>query len=135
MLDKLLGAATRLGDKVGFGAILVAGMGCAVCFPALAGLGAAIGLGFLSQYEGVLVGTLIPLFASIVLLINALGWFIHRQWHRSVLGIIGPVLILLGAGTMSEGFFYPGLAVMLLVSLWDLVAAQLRKRRPAADQR
>ena len=35
---------TRIADKTGVLGSLVAGMGCAMCFPALASIGAAIGL-------------------------------------------------------------------------------------------
>ena len=57
---------SRLFDKAGaFGAILAA-MGCASCFPALGSLGAALGMGFLAQYEGVFINTLLPVFAAIV---------------------------------------------------------------------
>ena len=54
-----------------------------MCFPAIASLGAAIGMGFLSQWEGVFINTLLPLFAVLALAMNILGWFSHRQWHRS----------------------------------------------------
>lgn len=54
-----------------------------MCFPAIASLGAAIGMGFLSQWEGVFINTLLPLFAVLALVMNILGWFSHRQWHRS----------------------------------------------------
>lgn len=37
----------RIADKAGALGTLVSAMGCAMCFPALASLGAAIGLGFL----------------------------------------------------------------------------------------
>ena len=64
-------------------------------FPAIASLGAAIGMGFLSQWEGVFINTLLPLFAVLALAMNILGWFSHRQWHRSFIGSIGPILVLL----------------------------------------
>ena len=48
-------------------------MGCAACFPAIASFGAAIGLGFLSQYEGLFIGILLPMFAGIALLANAIA--------------------------------------------------------------
>ena len=70
-------------------------MGCAMCFPALASIGAAIGLGFLSQWERLFVNTLLPLFAWVALGTNALGWLSHRQWLRSVAGMVGPVIVLL----------------------------------------
>ncbi len=81
----------RLADKASALGAVISTMGCAFCFPAIASLGAAIGFGFLSQWEGVFINTLLPLFAWLALLANALGWFSHRQWHRSVLGIVGPV--------------------------------------------
>jgi copper chaperone CopZ len=30
----------------------------------------------------------------VALLANALGWLSHRQWHRSLLGMIGPAIVL-----------------------------------------
>src|SRR3546814_11307286 len=70
-------------------------------FPALASLGAAIGLGFLSQYEGVFIRYLLPLFAVLALLANVIGGLRHRQWPRMILGMIGPVLVLAAALLMS----------------------------------
>ena len=65
---------TRIGDKAGSIGALVSAMGCAMCFPAIASLGAAIGMGFLSQWEGVFINTLLPLFAVLALAMNILGW-------------------------------------------------------------
>jgi mercuric ion transport protein len=118
----MLDAVTRLGDKFGFGAALVAGAGCSVCFPALAGVGATVGLGFLAPFEGVLVYVVIPTIAVLLALINVLGFFNNWQWYRVVLGLIGPVLILIGAFAMSELVFYSGLAAVLGVSLWDMLS-------------
>ncbi|MGH8504322.1 MAG: organomercurial transporter MerC [Gammaproteobacteria bacterium] len=122
---------TRLADKVGSIGSIVSAMGCAMCFPALASLGAAIGLGFLSRYEGLLVNTLLPVFAGIALVANALGWLSHRQWHRSVLGMIGPALVLatlypLWEYGWSTNLFYAGLAIMLAVSIWDIASPASR---------
>tara|TARA_R110002110_G_scaffold413508_1_gene640988 strand:- start:1895 stop:2314 length:420 start_codon:yes stop_codon:yes gene_type:complete len=119
MLNNILDWVTRLGDKAGFGGALVAGAGCSACFPALAGIGASLGLGFLAQWEGILVGRVIPVIAVLVIIINILGYLSHRQWHRSALGLVGPVLLLIGARTMNGLYLYPGLAFMLGVSLWD----------------
>ncbi|MDT8399498.1 MAG: organomercurial transporter MerC [Pseudomonadales bacterium] len=133
MLKDVLAIMTRAGDKAGFGGSLVSAMGCPACFPALAGLGSALGLGFLGQWEGVLVGSVLPIVASIVLVLNLLGWFSHRQWQRSVLGVIGPVLILIGARTMNGAYLYPGLAFMLGVSIWDMVAGRNRRCDAVTD--
>ena len=117
---------TRVADKAGFLGSTVSAMGCASCFPAIASLGAAIGLGFLSQYEGLFIRILLPVFAGIALLANALAWLNHRQWRRTALGVIGPVLVLAAVffmrayGWQSGWLLYPGLVVMLAVSIWDM---------------
>lgn len=49
--SRFMGLMTRIADKTGALGSVVSAMGCAACFPALASFGAAIGLGFLSQYE------------------------------------------------------------------------------------
>ena len=121
---------TRLADKTGVIGSIVSTMSCAMCFPAMASIGAALGLGFLAQWEPLFLQVLLPLFAGIALLANALGWFSHRQWHRSVLGIIGPVLVLVGRYTFSGSVLYVGLAAMLAVAVWDLVWPANRRCPP-----
>ena len=59
---------TRIIDKTGVIGAIVGSFSCAVCFPAAASLGAAIGLGFLSHWEGLFVHWLIPIFAAVALL-------------------------------------------------------------------
>lgn len=68
-----MGLITRIADKAGVLGSIASAMGCAACFPALASLGAAIGLGFLARWEGLFITTLIPLFAALALLANGLG--------------------------------------------------------------
>jgi mercuric ion transport protein len=124
-MDNLLNVVTRIGDKAGSLGALGAAMGCAMCFPAIASLGAAIGMGFLSQWEWTMIGTILPLFAGIALVANALGWFSHKQWHRSLLGMLGPVLLLLSLYPWfkygwSTYVTYSALGLMVIVSLWDI---------------
>lgn len=125
----------RLADKTGaFGAI-VSSLGCAMCFPALASIGAALGLGFLAQWEDLFVNTLLPLFAVLAWLANALGWFSHRQWRRSLAGVTGPSIVLLSLYPWFEyGWstwtLYAGLALMLTVAIWDLVSPAHRRCGP-----
>jgi mercuric ion transport protein len=122
---------TRISDKAGSLGSIVSAMGCGACFPALASLGAALGLGFLSQFEALFVTVLLPLFAGLALLANALGWFSHRQWHRTVLGMIGPVIVLIASFTVAEKLLYVGLAAMVGVSIWDFVSPANRRCGPA----
>jgi mercuric ion transport protein len=124
-MPHFLNLLTRIGDKAGSLGALVSAMGCAFCFPAIASLGAAIGLGFLSQWEGLFINTLLPLFAWVALVINALGWFSHKQWYRSLLGMLGPVFLLLSLYPLfqygwSTYVTYSALALMVAVSLWDI---------------
>ena len=126
----------RIADKTGVIGSIVGAMSCGACFPALASLGSALGLGFLGQYEGLFITTLIPLFAGVALLANALGWLRHRSWLRSVLGMIGPLIVLASTQlfmgqSWNEALLYVGIAFMLGVSLWDLFGR--RKSRGAAE--
>ncbi|MCU7960433.1 MAG: organomercurial transporter MerC [gamma proteobacterium symbiont of Bathyaustriella thionipta] len=120
-----LNLLSRTGDKAGALGAIVSAMGCAMCFPAIASLGAAFGMSFLHQWEGLFVNTLFPIFAAIALIANALGWFSHHQWLRSVLGMIGPTLVLLSLYPWfqygwSTYVTYTGLALMFIFAIWDL---------------
>lgn len=125
-----MSALDSIGNKAGWLGSVVSAMGCGACFPAIASFGGAIGLGFLSQYEGLFLSVLLPLFAALALLANALGWLKHRQWHRSVLGMIGPTIVLIASYTMAEKLLYVGLAAMFAVSIWDFASPASRRCGP-----
>ncbi len=129
-----MGLITSVANKAGALGSIVSAMGCAACFPAIASLGAAIGLGFLSQYEGLFIRILLPAFAAIALLANALGWLSHRQWRRTALGLVGPALALVAVfltyGQRSEWLLYAGLVFMVGVSVWDFVSPAHRRCGP-----
>lgn len=123
-----LSPISRAADKAGVIGAIVAAAGCAACFPALASLGAAIGLGFLSQYEGLFIRILLPMFAGIALLAHVIGGVNHRRWRRVALGAIGPLLVLAAvfvmraSGQRTGWLLYPGLLLMIAVSIWDLLS-------------
>lgn len=118
----------RVADKAGLLGVVITAAGCANCFPALASLGAAVGLGFLNQYEGLLIRILLPVFAGLALLANGWGALQHRRGPRTVLGLLGPLLVLAAVYVMrathhrTGWLLYPGLALMIAVSVWDLIA-------------
>lgn len=127
-----MGLMARIADKTGALGSIISAMGCAACFPAIASFGAAIGLGFLSEYEGLFISRLLPSFAFIALLANAFGWLSHRQWHRSLLGMIGPSMVL--AATVwflgnwwTANLMYTGLVLMAGVSIWDVFSPTNRR--------
>ena len=120
-----LSILTRVSDKAGMIGTILSAFSCAACFPAIAGIGAALGLGFLSQWEWTIIVTWFPLFALLVIFANVLGYFSHKQWHRTVLGLIGPVLVLLSLYPLfkyawSTYVTYGGIIIMLLFSIWDM---------------
>lgn len=129
-------AGSSAADKIGFIGSLVSAMGCVNCFPALASLGATIGLGVLAPYEGLFIRILLPLFAIVALAANLIAWRSHRSWSRRVTALLGPILVLLAVlvmrvyGVRTGWLLYPGLVLMLTTSVLDL-ATQRRCRVPA----
>ena len=116
---------SRAFDKTGSFGTLAAALSCAGCFPALGSLGAALGMGFLSQYEGLLFRRLLPAFAMLALLANGFGWYKHRSHLRGILSVLGPIVVLAALFPLwhyewSINLFYFGLALMLAVSIFDV---------------
>jgi len=117
---------SRLFSRTGaFGAIIAA-MGCASCFPALGALAASIGLGFLAQFEGLFINTLLPLFAWLVLITNIISFLSHQCWNRLAIDAIGPILVLLSlyplwAYGWSTYLFYAGLLFMMAAAILGIV--------------
>ncbi|MES2137683.1 MAG: organomercurial transporter MerC [Pseudomonadota bacterium] len=134
----VVGTAAAAGSTGTIGAIIAA-MSCTACFPALASLASALGLGFLSQFEGISIHYILPLFAISGLAANVIGGHRRRGWLRMVLGIIGPLLVLAAAllmatyGMATEWLLYPGLVLMIVFAIWDLMAAN-RTRTPTISQ-
>ena len=130
---------SRVADKTGLLGSLLTAMGCATCFPALASLGAAIGLGFLSRYEGLFIRVLLPVFAGLALLANGWSALEHRRWPRAALSLLGPLLVLAAVflmratGHRTGCLLYPGLALMIAVATWDLIAPARKPRSEAHD--
>lgn len=127
MINQPFTFITRLFDKTGAFGALTAAMGCASCFPALGSLASGIGVGFLAQYEGIFVNTLLPVFSSIALVANSLAFFTHKIWYRGLIGIAGPIMVLLTMYPLwfydwSTYLFYAGILLMVAVSIWDIIS-------------
>lgn len=119
---------TRFGEKVGTLGTVLAAMGCAACFPTAASIGAAMGLGFLSRWEPILVRFVLPLFAASTFLAAVLSWRYHHSKRHLLLGSLGPMLVLMGwfgfftelfAKEAARDLVYGGLLVMVAVSIWS----------------
>ena len=119
---------TRVAGSASTIGAIIAAMSCTACFPALASLASALGLGFLSQFEGISIHYILTLFALTGLAANVIGGLRRRGWMRMALGIIGPLLVLVAAllmatdGMPTEWLLYPGLVIMIVVAIWDLKA-------------
>jgi len=125
MINKLL-------DKVGSGGVWLAALSCTACFPALGALASALGLGFLSSFEGIAVNTLLPIFATLALMVNIYSWYQHKSHIRGGLSIAGPIAVLLTLYPLwqydwSSYLFYFGISLMVVMSVLDLVKP-IRKR-------
>ena len=110
---------------------VVSAASCPACFPALAGIGAALGLTVFGEYEGLFIDRVLPLLAVAALLAQVAGWWAHRQWQRSLLGAVGPVLVLVAIefylGTaLGNWMFYTGVAAMAAVSIRELLSPAAR---------
>lgn len=117
---------TKIADKIGSGGVWLAALSCTACFPALGSLASALGLGFLSPFEGIAVNILLPTFASIALLANAYNWYKHKSTVRGLLGTIGPAAVLptlypLWQYGWSSYLFYFGIVLMVVMSILDVV--------------
>ncbi|PRO72729.1 MAG: mercury transporter MerC [Alteromonadaceae bacterium TMED7] len=113
-------------EKVGSTGTWLSALSCAACFPVLGSFGATIGLSFLSQFEGVAINTLLPIFASIALLGNGANWWLHRNHLRGIISILGPIAVLLTLYPLwqygwSTYLFYGALILMLVVSVFDFL--------------
>jgi len=119
MINKLL-------DKVGSGGVWLAALSCTACFPALGSLASALGLGFLSSFEGIAINTLLPIFAVLALVVNLFNWYRNMSHSRGVLSIIGPIAVLLTLYPLwqydwSSYLFYFGICLMVVMSVLDIV--------------
>ncbi|MGX5173282.1 organomercurial transporter MerC [Aliikangiella sp. IMCC44653] len=119
MINKIL-------DKIGSGGVWLAALSCTACFPALGSLASALGLGFLSHFESIAVNTLLPVFASLALLVNLYNGYQHKHLARGLLGVMGPIAVLLTLYPLwqyawSTYLFYFGITSMILLSVLDIV--------------
>lgn len=116
----------KIADKIGSGGVWLAALSCTACFPALGSLASALGLGFLSTFEGIAVNTLLPIFASIALLANIYNGYKHKNKIRGSLSIAGPLAVLLTLYPLwqydwSTYLFYVGIILMVVMSIMDVV--------------
>ena len=115
----------QLIEKIGSAGTWLSALSCAACFPVLGSIASTVGLGFLAQFEGVAINTLLPIFATVTLVGNAFNWWKHKQHIRGALSVIAPMAVLLTLYPLwkygwSTYLFYAALTLMLIMSLIDI---------------
>lgn len=115
---------SKLLENSGSLGAIISTLGCASCFPAAASLGATVGLGFLSAYEGLFINTLLPLFAATSLLLQLFNAWQIRSITQAILGSAGPLMVLstlylFWTDNWSTNMLYAGLIIMALYSIWQ----------------
>jgi hypothetical protein len=120
-------------DKLGsFGAV-VAAAACPICFPKLALIGAAFGLGAFSAYEYqflIAAQVLVALAAAG----HALAYRRHRDRRVLAAGLVGAALVFAGLYAIgSELLVYAGLAGLVAASTLDLWRRLRRRRAPVLE--
>lgn len=115
----------QLIEKIGTAGTWLSALSCAACFPLLGSIASAVGLGFLAQFEGVVINTLLPIFATVALTGNAYNWWKHKRHVRGVLSVVAPIAVLLTLYPLwqygwSTHLFYASLLLMLVMSLIDM---------------
>lgn len=118
-IPKLIENSSSLG-------VAISTMGCTSCFPAAAAVGTAIGLGSLSTYEGLFINTLLPIFATLTLLLQLYSAWDSRSVAHAIIGATGPLMILATLylfwfDDWSTDMLYIGIVLMMAVSIWQWI--------------
>jgi len=118
-IRKILSPISNLG-------VLIAASSCGFCFPALGALGASLGLGIFSQFEGAFINYLLPIFAGISLLIAIISWIQYPKNIRLALAMVGPIIVLatlylFWSYSWRNILFYSGLIIMVVIAISNLV--------------
>lgn len=106
-------------DQVGSLGALIAAIAAPCCFPLFAALGAAVGMGALGQYEGIIL-YIFQGFAALTLIGLLLSFLKHRNIAPLLLGAFACVL--LGYHfykSFSLAALYGGLFALIAATVWN----------------
>ena len=115
-------------DKIGTVGSLIAAAGCPACFPMLAVVGSALGLGALHPLEGK-VFLVFQILVAIALLGNVISYFKHRKTLPLLIGIISPGLIFFALYIRFHPvIIYSGLSGLAVASVMNMIANRRCKK-------
>lgn len=115
-------------DKIGSVGSLLAAAACPVCFPMLAIVGSAVGLGVLHPFEGK-VFLVFQLLVAVAMLGGIMSYFNHRKVLPLLIGIISPALIFFGLYVFFHPVIvYSGLFGLAVGSVTNFIANRRCKK-------
>ncbi len=118
-------------EKVGSVGAILAALACPACFPVLAVVSTALGLGIFRPFEG-WVFVVFQILVLIALVGNILSFSRHRRVLPLILGAISPTLIFSVLYVrFNQPLLYVGLCGLAAASLWNFIANRQCARRVA----
>ena len=109
-------------DKIGSLCSLAAAAACPVCFPMLAVVGSALGLGVLHPFEGK-VFLVFQLLVIVALLGSVTAYFNHRKILPLLIGVISPCLVFFALYIhFHPVIIYSGLSGLAVASVMNMIA-------------
>lgn len=117
----------RFLDKLGsIGAILAAAT-CSVCFPFLALIGSAVGLGVFGKYEGITL-FIFQALVFIALIGNVVSYLNHKKIFPLIMGVVSPFLIFFSFYLyFNQLIIYAGLLGLLVTAVLNYLENRRRK--------
>lgn len=122
-------------EKFGTGGAVVAALACPICFPKLALIGAAVGLGAFSPFERYTAFAVQVLF---LLAFIGQAWAYRQHRNRWLLGFSGLVTAMLFAGyyvLRSSLLLEIALVGLVVASVWHIVEARRCAKCASQPQR
>jgi mercuric ion transport protein len=118
----MMGTLRRWTEKFGTTGAVVAALACPICFPKLAVVGAALGLGIFAPYE-----KYVALGVQALFVVAFVGQVLSYRTHRNewLLGFSSLVTVLLFVGyyvVPSSILLQVSLAGLVVASIWQVVA-------------
>jgi mercuric ion transport protein len=118
----MMATLRRWTEKFGTTGALVAALACPICFPKLAIVGAALGLGIVAPYEKYFALGVQALFV-VAFAGQVLSYQAHRnKWLLAFSGLVTAVLFAGYYAVPSSILLQVSLAGLVIASIWQVVA-------------
>jgi mercuric ion transport protein len=104
-------------EKVGTTGAVIAALACPICFPKLALIGAALGLGIFAPYEGY-----IALGVQVLFVLALIGQLLGYRTHRNKWLV---ALAIATTATMFAAYYIVPSSILLEISLASLVGTSI----------